>query len=215
MKIYFSEDVLKRFSDLRVSIVEVGDVKIEKSSEELELFKKEVIEKIKEKYSLDLLKDDAMFRKYRDFFWKIGIDPTKVRPASEALVRRILQNKPLPKINTGVDSYNLASIEKSIPLAAFDADKLYGHMNMRFATVGETFRGIGMKEDKVLKGGEVVVNDDRDIIAIYPYRDADYSKITETTKNIVLMSCGVPGVSEERVLEAGELAKSYLERFCC
>jgi len=214
MEITFSEEVVKRFSGLRVCILEVNNLKIERISEELESFKKEVIKGIKDRYSLDSLKDDVLFRKYRDFFWKIGIDPTKIRPASEALVRRILQNKPLPKINTGVDSYNLASIEEGVPLAAFDADKLFGNLNMRFANEGEAFLGIGMKEKKFLKGKEVVVNDNRGIIAVYPYRDADFSKITENTKNIVLMSCGVPGVSEEMVKGAGELAKSYLEMFC-
>ncbi|MFX1521714.1 MAG: B3/4 domain-containing protein, partial [Promethearchaeota archaeon] len=169
---------------------------------------------IKSSYILETLKDNETFRKYRDFFWKIDIDPTKIRPASEALIRRILQGKPLPKINTGVDAYNLASIKSGIPLAAFDANTIHGELIMRFAKNGEKFLGIGMKEPKVLAGKEVVVAEEERLIAIYPYRDADFSKITTSTKNIHVMSCGVPGIPWETVKEAGNLAREYLECFC-
>jgi len=63
----------------------------------------------------------------------------------------------------------------------------------------EKFFGIGMKELKVLAGKEVVVADEERLIAIYPYRDADVSKITPSTKNILIMSCGVPTIAWETV----------------
>jgi len=97
-----------------------------------------------------------IFRTYRDFFWEIDIDPTKTRPASEALVRRVLQGKTLPTINTLVDAYNLASLTSGIPLAAFDYQSLEGELEMRFARKGEEFLGIGMDGPKSLDGGEIV-----------------------------------------------------------
>jgi DNA/RNA-binding domain of Phe-tRNA-synthetase-like protein len=213
MEIRYHPDVKEMFPDLMVSILKVEGLKIQSKSAELEGFKKEVIDDIVSSYDLETLKDHEGFRRYRDFFWKIGIDPTKIRPASEALVRRILQGKPLPRINTGVDAYNLASVKSGVPLAAFDAAKVKGELTMRFSNEGERFMGIGMKEAKLLKGGEVIVEDANHIIAIYPYRDADDSKITGDTKDIVLMACGVPGIPWDTVKTAGELAKGYLEGF--
>jgi DNA/RNA-binding domain of Phe-tRNA-synthetase-like protein len=153
-------------------------------------------------------------RKYRDFFWKIDIDPTKIRPASEALIRRILQGKQIPQINTGVDAYNLASIKSGVPLAAFDSGTLRGELSMRFAVEGEEFLGIGMEKPKILKGGEIVVEDEGNLVAIYPYRDADSSKVTLDTTEILLMSCGVPGVEYRKLEEAVNLAAEYLVEYC-
>ena len=214
MKLLIDEPVKERFPDLIVLLAEVEAVEVRERSDELEKFKLEVYERVRSRYDLENLKDDPVVRLYRDFFWRIGIDPTKIRPAAEALIRRILSGKGLPTINTLVDAYNLASAESCVALAAFDAEKIEGDMLMRFAEEGERFLGIGMREPKILKGGELVVSDSKRLIAIYPYRDADYSKVTLETSNIYLMTCGVPGLSMEKLKEAEELAVKYITRFC-
>jgi len=214
MKLVIDERVKESFPDLVVLLAEIRDVEVRETSDDLEGFKLEVYERIRSRYDLENLKNDPVIRSYRDFFWRIGIDPTKIRPAAEALIRRILSGRGLPTINTLVDAYNLASAESCVALAAFDAEKIDGDMLMRFAEEGERFLGIGMREPKILRGGELVVSDSKRLIAIYPYRDADYSKVTLQTKNIYLMTCGVPGLSSEKLKEAEELAVKYITRFC-
>src|SRR3989475_13100582 len=65
-------------------------------------------------YALETLKDEPRLRAYRDFFWRVGVDPTKGRPAAEALLRRVVQGKPFPPINALVDACNLASLEPRV-----------------------------------------------------------------------------------------------------
>ncbi|MCD6312970.1 MAG: hypothetical protein J7L79_04085 [Thaumarchaeota archaeon] len=215
MRLLVDEEIRERFPDLNVLLTEIDGLKVFPRSDELERFKEEVYERIRSRFTLDLLKDYPIIRAYRDFFWRIGIDPTKIRPASEALLRRILGGRGLPTINTLVDAYNLASAETCIALAAFDADKIEGdELRMRLAGSGETFLGIGMDKPRILKGGEIVISDSKRLIAIYPYRDADYSKVTLETKRVYLMTCGVPGISLERLKEAEALAAQYIRRFC-
>jgi DNA/RNA-binding domain of Phe-tRNA-synthetase-like protein len=189
-------------------------VKIQKKDAELEKFKLEVMKQVRNEYDLDAVKDHPTFRAYRDFFWRIGIDPTKIRPAAEALIRRILAGKTLPCINTLVDAYNLASIKSRIALATFDADKLEGNLLMRFAQEGEQFYGIGMEKPLILKGGEIVVSDNEKLIAVYPYRDADNTKVTQETENILIVVCGVPGIPKETLENASRVALDYINRFC-
>lgn len=207
-------DVSFRFPQLAVKLRPLTDVRVQPSDAELEQFKDEVVQRVRANYDLSTLKDAALFRLYRDFFWRVGIDPTKVRPAAEALIRRILGGNPLPRINTLVDAYNLASIETRIALAAFDLDRLQGPLTMRFARTGEEFLGIGMTKPMALSGGEVVVADEARLVAVYPYRDADFSKVTEKTKNVVLMVCGVPGIDGPTLLDAGDVAVRLVTRFC-
>lgn len=214
MEIEISDEVRKNFPGISVALFEVRNVSVKSESKELEEFKRMIIEKIKEKYASGDIKSDPVFRAYRDFFWKIKIDPTKTRPASEALLRRILNNRAFPKINTLVDSYNLASLETKIAIGAFDMEKIRGMLKMRFAKQGESFRGIGMEKDISLKGNEIIIEDGEKIIAIYPYRDSDETKITLETKNAIILACGVPGISESILKNAGEKVVEYINRFC-
>ncbi len=214
MILKISIELGERFPELRVLTGSIRGVRVERRSEELEGFKKEVIERVKERHELWALKDVPIFRAYRDFFWRVGIDPTKNRPAGEALIRRILRGKQIPPINTLVDAYNLASIETGIALAAFEADKLEGGLLLRFAREGEEFLGIGMERPLELKGGEVVISDGKKLVAIYPYRDSDEMKVTSSTENVLLLVCGVPGIGEETLQDALKTAVDYITRFC-
>ena len=208
------QEIREKFPDLNAKTTIVDGVQIIREKSELEEFKQVVFAEIRGKYDLESLKNEVKMRKYRDFFWSVDIDPTKIRPASEALIRRILQEKPIPKINTAVDSYNLASIRSGVPLAAFDMDTINGKLHMRFSKEGELFLGIGMEKPKSLKGGEIVVSDDNKLVAIYPYRDSDDTKITLKTKKVLLMSCGVPGISDSELDQALEYAVEYIQKFC-
>jgi len=214
MNLKIDAQLKTRFSDLTVLTCNVKDVKVEKQNVELEKFKDEITEKVREKYELDSVKNLPTFRAYRDFFWRVGIDPTKNRPAAEALIRRILRGRTIPRINTLVDAYNLASVKTEIALAAFDANKLKGDFLMRFAEKGEKFLGIGMEKLMLLQGGEIVVSDSEKLVAIYPYRDADNTKITEKTKNVILLVCGVPTIGKETLQNAAQVALEYITRFC-
>jgi DNA/RNA-binding domain of Phe-tRNA-synthetase-like protein len=176
MFLKLADEVKKEFPNLKALIIKIEDIKIKKEDMELEKFKEKIIEEVLKKYDLKSLKDEITFRAYRDFFWRIGIDPTKIRPAAEALVRRILQGNPIPCINTLVDAYNLASIKTGIAIAAFDLDKLKGDIIMRFAKENEEFLGIGMEKPIKLTGKEIIISDNEKIIAIYPYRDSEKYK---------------------------------------
>ena len=214
MSLKIDSELKTRFPDLTVLTLRIKGVQIQKRGAELEKFKVEVMRQVRNDYNLDSVKDHPTFRAYRDFFWSIKIDPTKIRPAAEALIRRILAGKNLPSINTLVDAYNLASIKSRIALATFDADKLEGDLLMRFAEEDEQFYGIGMKKPLILKGGEIVVSDDKNLIAVYPYRDADNTKVTEETENIMMLVCGVPGIPKENLENASRVALEYITRFC-
>jgi DNA/RNA-binding domain of Phe-tRNA-synthetase-like protein len=209
----FSQEVLDRFPGICVAEGDIRSVQIAEESAGLETLKLETIQEMKSRYTLELVKNEPVFRAYRDFFWSVGVDPTKTRPASEALIRRILSVGKLPRINTAVDAYNLASVRSGIPIAAFDADTLTGDLILRFARDGELFLGIGMVKPVVLHPNQVIMTDAEQIIAIYPYRDSDTTKVTPKTRNIRIVTCGVPGIKREQLIEAYDLCAGYLKEY--
>lgn len=209
-----SGSLSERFPGLAAQITNFKDISVKREAPELEAYKEEIYSETQGRWEIEKLREDPDFRAYRDFFWRLGIDPTKNRPAAEALIRRVLNGRPIPKINTWVDAYNLVSIQTAIPIASFDADLLDGGLVMREAQEGEEFLGIAMKKPVVLKGGEAVIQDDERLVAIYPYRDADHSKVTGDTKNVLLLLCGAPNITLEKLDESAKLAIRDMTRFC-
>jgi|Deesub1362A_J573_1020465.scaffolds.fasta_scaffold03376_5 DNA/RNA-binding domain of Phe-tRNA-synthetase-like protein len=201
---------LKEKYGISVEVLHLSNLEVKPASQEFAAFKEEVFKEIREKHTLASLKDNPVVRAYRDFYWRIGIDPTKLRPASEALVRRILAGKPLPEINNLVDAYNLASALTLIPIGAYDAGKVKGELIIRTSN-GESFVGIGGKE--LVTKGEIVLSDEEKILSIYPYRDADATKITAATRAATVVLCGVKGIERDYLRQSAEKTQEIISRF--
>lgn len=79
----------------------------------------------------------------RDLYRSLGIDPTKTRPSSEALLRRVLQGKALYRVNALVDAVNLCSLKMLVPFGVYDRSRVAGSVALRLGARGESYEGIG------------------------------------------------------------------------
>ncbi len=192
--------------------VVVEGVKVSKTEGEALKIVKRGVDEIRKRYSLESLKDDPTVKAYRKFYWRIGIDPTKTRPSSEALVRRILRGKSFPLINNVVDAGNLVSALTLIPIGLYDVDKITGNPILRMAEEGELFRPIG-GETELLTGKEVVLADNEKVMFLYPHRDSKETAITEETKRVLVVAAGVPEVDRGLVKRAAKMSADYIAKF--
>ena len=62
----------------------------------------------------------------RTMYKRVGLDPTKTRPSSEALLRRVRKGDELPRINSLVDVINWCSLESQLPFGLYDLDQISG-----------------------------------------------------------------------------------------
>lgn len=174
----------------------------------------EIEEKVRKKITLRELLENEVIRAYRDLFWGLGVDPTKERPSSEALVRRVLRGKKLPRINTAVDAMNAASIETLITFSLLDSDKIEFPLKIRPATGEDKLIVIGGKEIVVPKNFPVIEDNERKLVSATIYRDGDIAKVTEKTKRVLLIGY-VPSKIEKSLLKnALKKAKEYIEKCC-
>jgi DNA/RNA-binding domain of Phe-tRNA-synthetase-like protein len=88
---------------------------------------------------------------------RVGIDPTKTRPSSEALLRRVRKGDPLPRINSMVDVCNWCSFEFQLPYGLYDAARIQGDVTLRIGRDGESYAGI--RKDDVHVGGRIALVD--------------------------------------------------------
>jgi len=79
----------------------------------------------------------------RALYRRFGIDPTRVRPSSEALLRRLKKGEPLPRVNSLVDVANAMSVQLQVPVGLYDLDKTKGdELVVRLGAEGESYTGI-------------------------------------------------------------------------
>jgi DNA/RNA-binding domain of Phe-tRNA-synthetase-like protein len=81
----------------------------------------------------------------------LGKDPARYRGSAEALLRRVIAGKGLPRINCVVDVINLVSVESRLPIGLYDLGNVEGAIEFRAGRQGETYKGIG-KYDLNLEG---------------------------------------------------------------
>jgi DNA/RNA-binding domain of Phe-tRNA-synthetase-like protein len=94
----------------------------------------------------------------RELYRRFGLDPTRVRPSSEALLRRLKKGEPLPRINSLVDVANALSVQLQVPVGLYDLDKVKGdELVVRLGGKGEGYAGIG--KERVNVEGRICVAD--------------------------------------------------------
>jgi DNA/RNA-binding domain of Phe-tRNA-synthetase-like protein len=93
----------------------------------------------------------------RTMYKRVGIDPTKTRPSSEALLRRVRKGDSLPRINSMVDVCNWCSFEFQLPYGLYDAARIQGDVTLRIGRDGESYAGI--RKDDVHVGGRIALVD--------------------------------------------------------
>jgi DNA/RNA-binding domain of Phe-tRNA-synthetase-like protein len=174
------------------------------------------IVKIEKKYSSENpedLRNNPIVRAYRDFYWKIGIDPTKTRPSGEALRRRINRNGKLPRLNDIVDAGNIASADTLVPIGIYDMSKIRGNISLIISSGNEIFYGIGKKDpEKLDKDIPILVDDEGKVMHIYPHRDSILTSVDLNTRDVLIIGAGVPNVDKNLVTYAVNLTCNLLSK---
>ena len=143
---------------------------------------------------------------YRAF----GKDPSRYRPASEALIRRVLQGKELYQRDTLVDLVNLASIAFGYSIGGFDADKFVGDtLTLGIGREGEPYEGIGRGPINI-QGLPVY----RDAIGGVgtPTSDNERTKMSLDTRHLLVLINGYDG-NEQRVCANAEYLQTLLQKY--
>ena len=158
----------------------------------------------------DTLKEQPSIAATRAVYRKCGKDPSRYRPASEQLIRRMLQGKELYQIDTLVDLINLASVAFGYSIGGFDASRFVGDtLTLGIGREGEPYEGIGRGPLNI--AGLPVYRDAEGGVGT-PTSDHERTKITLSTQHLVVLINGYDG-NEERVVENARFIQQLLVRY--
>lgn len=192
-----------------LGVLEADAVRVHPADPELARLMDEVSESIRRKFSLETLAESEPSRAVRAMFRAWGIDPSKYRPSSEALQRRVVQGKGLYRVSNVVDIGNLGSLESGWPFGLYDRSKITPPVILRHGASGEMYEGIGKRTWHL---------EDRPVLADSggpfgsPISDSTRSMIIESTHD-VLAVYAPEGASEAAIQRALAMLAERLTRF--
>jgi DNA/RNA-binding domain of Phe-tRNA-synthetase-like protein len=147
----------------------------------------------------------------RTMYKRVGIDPTKRRPSSEALLRRVRKGDALPRINSMVDVCNWCSLEFQLPYGLYDAAHIDGDVVLRLGREGESYPGI--RKDDVHVGGRITLADNLGPFG-NPTSDSARTMVTPATTRALVVVFAPRELDGRRIAEVVDVTARRMEEFC-
>lgn len=132
----------------------------------------------------------------RALYRAFGIDPTRTRPSSEALLRRVRRGEPLPRINTAVDVCNWCSLDVQLPYGLYDADAVEPPVELRRGGPGDEYAGI--RKESVHLAGRLALFDRRGPFG-NPTSDSARTMTTARTRAVLAVVFAPRAVPRDRM----------------
>ncbi|MBO8173367.1 MAG: hypothetical protein H0Z33_15970 [Bacillaceae bacterium] len=152
--------------------------------------------------------DIPAIQSWRDAFKKIGMDPSRYRPSSEALIRRVLQNKPLYWINTAVDVNNFLSMYYGLPFGIYDRDQIRGTITCRPGKPDESFEGLNGRT--ISCTDKLILADDQGPFGS-PVVDSTRTRITDQSQNLLHVIYLPPDFRQDPEVLIGSVGKMFTQ----
>src|SRR3989338_5637290 len=216
MKFKIDHKIFEKFQGLNMGLVIGKNIDNIGLADDIQNKIKEQETKIKEKYDMGTLSQNPKIDVWRKAYSSFGAKPKENKSSVENLYRLVLQGINLKHINKLVDIYNFISLKHMLPVGGEDIDKMKGDLILTFANQNETpVLLLGAKEPRSPHEDEVIYKDDVSAVCRrWNWREAERTKLTEDTKNCVLVIEGLQPVTKEEIENATRELRELVERYC-
>ena len=147
----------------------------------------------------------------RDLYKSFSMEPTRYRPSSEALLRRVVAGKGLYSINNAVDSCNLSCLEFLLPVGMYDLDRVQGAVMLRTGRDGETYPGI--RKGEVNLHNRLGLFDELGPFGS-PTSDSARTCVTGDTVRVLAVIMATASYGADRMTEAMDIFSGHFTTFC-
>jgi DNA/RNA-binding domain of Phe-tRNA-synthetase-like protein len=196
--------------DVKLGVVEADGLRVVPADEDLARLMDEICDRKRREFTVETLADAEPTRAVRAMFRSWDMDPSKYRPSSEALLRRVVQGKGLYRVSNVVDVGNVGSIETGWPFGCYDRARIKGPIAFRHGAAGESYEGIG-KRTWHLEGRPVLADADGPFGS--PISDSTRSMITDAARDVLIViyaPSGAPHASIELAMaRLGERVRQF------
>lgn len=203
--------IFEKFPQARVMVLYANGFQNSPSTDESRALIQETIDDIFDNFPYDKPSDHPHIIAWRQVFSAFGAKPKKYHCSAEALIKRVLKDGDLPKINHFVDIYNCLSMKHVIPFGGEDRDALTSDTILTFAEGTEQFL-TGAGENEPPEPGEVVWADDDEVVCRrWNWRQGQKTAMTESTTNAYFVIEVVEPFTIDHINAAADDLEGYLK----
>ncbi len=202
--------VKEKINGLKLGLLSAHSVTVQKKVPEFETDLARLVRFLQDKFRNRRPAEDEVVGHVRRMYRRIGWEPTRYRPSSEALVRRLLNGKGLYRINNLVDYGNLISARFHLPMGLYDTEKLNGKILIDVGKENESYRGISNPE--IHANGKLILRDDLGIFG-NPTADSFRTSITDHTTSVLAVFFCPPEVEDSYLNETMHALQSAYQPF--
>jgi len=216
VKFIINNKIFQRFQGLNIGVIVAKNINNRDLPEEIIKKIREEEKKIIKEFDTENLSQNPKIDIWRKTYSIFGAKPKEHKSSVENLYRLILKGTELRHINKLVDIYNFISLKHMLPVGGEDLDKMKGDLILTFANQNETpVLLLGDKEPRSPHEDEVIYKDDVSAVCRrWNWREAERTKLTEDTKNCVLVIEGLQPVTKEEIENATRELRELVERYC-
>ena len=186
MKFKVNEKLFDEYEGLKIGVITCNNIDNTSLKNDISDETEKTKEHIKDKFADVELSNYPVIRRWRDIYKSFG--EKKSRSSIEALIRRLLNGHDIPSINPIVDIYNMLSLKYEVPCGGEDIDTINDDIELTYANGTESFICLGSTEEEHPNEGEIVYKSGNTVMCRnFNYRESDITKLTEDTKNCVLV----------------------------
>lgn len=207
LKVSFSTEIQTACPDLNVLAIS-ADVRNSLPNDAMWKEIERIVEEVQSSSKIEDINKWEPIRATRQAYKRLGKDPNRYRPSSEALRRRILRGLPLYRIDVLVDLINLVSIQSGYSIGGFDQNKIVGNLELGVGKEGEPYEAIGRGLLNI--EGLPVYRDEKGGVGT-PTSDEERTKIDLNTRKLLMIINGYSGA--EGLPETGHYAANLLRTF--
>jgi DNA/RNA-binding domain of Phe-tRNA-synthetase-like protein len=207
MKITISDSIREACPEIVLAVIRCEVINPATSPELWSEMDKE-IQLISSNYSLEDINKRPEIKATRNIYKRLGKDPNRYRPSSEALCRRIIRGIPVYKVSALVDIINLVSIRSGFSIGGFDLNKIKGNIVLGVGSDKDEFEAIGRGVLNV--EGLPLYRDETGGIGT-PTSDHERTKISTDTTELLMILNGYSG--KEGLQEAVNHSIQLLEKY--
>lgn len=201
MELRISQPILDRFPAVRLGVVVAEQVDNTRESAAVTAALAGACERLRALGPPEAVLEHPHLAAWREVHRAFGSNPRRFRPSVEALARRVLSGKGLPRLSDVVGACNAASLQYLLPTGGYDLDALEGDVELRLSAGGELFTPLGGQAPEPTAAGEVVYADRARVLTRrWNYRDCEEAKITPASRRVVLLcEAALPAVPDQAV----------------
>ncbi|WP_139491756.1 B3/B4 domain-containing protein [Brevibacillus dissolubilis] len=182
MNVKLDTSVLERLPELSLGVIQYAGMTLSESPKLLQGRINLFLESLRVDHELAKITEIPGVLYWRAAFKQLGIDPSRYRPSSEALLRRVLQGNTLHWLHTAVDVNNFLSVRYALPFGIYNQSQISGPITCRLGTETDIYPALNGRE--INMNGKLLLADDHGAFGS-PIVDSVRTSVDDQATNLI------------------------------